>query len=174
MLEDALIKLRERDAAVSKENLLSEVLDQEEVERVVSSLTSKLKMDTANVRTTVLQVLKLSGKIDEKSTEKLLLRENESNKKTTQHSGQSLEEEAGAALPDTLDDDVPLEPQNPSSFVGGSRSADRMDDDDIEDLLKDDDDNSKANDEIPVPSKSFPSKSKAERGPQIIEPPHIG
>ena len=47
MLEDALIKLRERDAAVSKENLLSEVLDQEEVERVVSSLTSKLKMATA-------------------------------------------------------------------------------------------------------------------------------
>ena len=209
-LKDALFKLKERNQEVSKENLVSEVLDQEEVEKVVSSLASKLKMDRIDVRETVLKVFKLSGKIDEKSAEKLLLHENASNRKTVSHEEGSLSNnldgsqhlvdafgvsedkakevlknvnndinKAGETILDTLEDDVPLEPENHPPF-GRSRSPDLTDDDSVDDLLKDDDEsdsNSKLEEiktaEIPGPSKSFPAKSKAERGPQIIAPPHI-
>ena len=87
---------------------------------------------------------------------------------------------AGPTILDTLEDDVPLEPEVIFSDIQKTRSPETMNDDSVDDLLKDDDDEVEtrslphAAQEKPLPSPNkLSSKAKSERGPQIIQPPKI-
>ena len=160
-LKDALFKLKETNTKVSKENLVSKVLDQQEEYRKKTPKPEDLPSTGSMTKQKdgpqhLVDVFRVT---EEKAKEVLENENNDINR-------------AGAAILDTLEDDVPLESKRSSSH---DRTGDDSDDS-IDDLLKDDDeDNSKSKEArsevIPGPIKSSPVK--AYRGPKIIAPPHI-
>ena len=161
-LNDALFKLRERNTEISKESLVSELLDQEE-----ESIKQANKLEGLSAKKK-----SLPKKTDGPQRLADVLRAPDEKAKEVLKNVSSDINRTGAAILDTLEDDVPLEFKQ-------SRSPDRTgdeSDDSIDDLLKDDDeDNSKSketrSEAIPGPIKSSPVL--ADRGPQIIAPPHI-